>query len=172
MSMSVEPNELGRVLLAAVGDPFGTLDRVAGHVWEQLSDPVATPETSAGAGPEALIASLITRRLTGFFTAPEPDLTQDRHNTVQADAQTAHYEELLDRNSSVAGALGACDCWGSAPSCPICQGEGIPGWMLPDGELFAAYVEPALTRLTDPQRSPTAADEPDEETRKDNDHDR
>src|SRR5688500_15458651 len=76
----------------------------------------------------------------------EPDLVQDRHITV--DARAAYFEELLDRNSSLAAALGACDCWGAAPHCPICEGEGSPGWMLPDRELFKVYVQPALSIMT------------------------
>src|SRR3712207_2358465 len=107
--MSVEPNELGTLLQAAVGDPLGTLGRVAGQVLDQLLN----PDTAIGAEPEALIASAITRRLTGFFAASEPDLVQDRH--IPVDVRAAYFEELLTRNSSLAAALGACDCWGAAP---------------------------------------------------------
>lgn len=53
-------------------------------------------------------------------------------------------EELAERDQVLAAALGACDCWGQNPRCRICQGEGGPGWLLPDRQLFTAYVYPAL----------------------------
>jgi hypothetical protein len=67
----------------------------------------------------------------------------------QPDPHASYIEQLMDRNSSLAGALGACDCWGDVPDCPICGGAGRPGWATPHRELFAAYVDPALTAMTD-----------------------
>jgi hypothetical protein len=171
--MKMESNELGALLQSAMSNPLSMLGRILEQVLGQLSaDPNATSYSAADAGPEALIAEAITRRLTDFFAAPDPGSSRDRLVSMRADAQAAYHEQVLDRNICLATALGACDCWGSAPECPICQGEGTPGWTLPDRELFATYVQPALTKMTDPQQVPTAADAPEERPREDTDDDR
>jgi hypothetical protein len=64
--------------------------------------------------------------------------------TYESDA----HEALVDRDLLLAAALGACDCWGEDPGCPTCGGRGTPGWMPPDPELYADYVEPAVRRTT------------------------
>jgi hypothetical protein len=69
--------------------------------------------------------------------------------------QLRHYEELLERNSVLAAALGACDCWGQDVACPFCNGVGGPGWVRPDERLFGSYVRPALHAVTDPGSSST-----------------
>jgi hypothetical protein len=58
-----------------------------------------------------------------------------------------HYEELIQRNSLLAAALGACECWGDVDGCEICRGEGTPGWCRPDRRLFARFVRPAVRAL-------------------------
>jgi hypothetical protein len=171
--MKMEPDELGTLLQAAVSDPLGILGRIVEQVLGQLSaDPNTSTYSAAGTGPEALVAEAITRRITGFFAAPDPCASQDRLLSMRSDMQAAYYEEVLDRTVCLAAALGACDCWGSAAECPICQGEGNPGWMLPDRTMFETYVQPAVTKLTDSQQSPTAADGPKEKPRKGTDNDR
>jgi hypothetical protein len=52
------------------------------------------------------------------------------------------------RMTDVARALGACTlCFGDLPDCPVCRGEGSPGWSIPEPHLFGALVLPALRRL-------------------------
>jgi hypothetical protein len=62
-------------------------------------------------------------------------------------ASNAAGDELAERNLALAEALGACDCWGQDPRCHICEGEGGPGWILPDRQLFATYVQPAIRAI-------------------------
>lgn len=57
------------------------------------------------------------------------------------------YQALVDRNMLLAAAVGACDCWGYEPNCPLCGGAGSSGWARPDDELFAHFVEPAVQRM-------------------------
>ena len=50
--------------------------------------------------------------------------------------------------AALARALGACPvCVGGDAGCTVCGGSGTPGWAVPDPDLFAAYVAPALRRL-------------------------
>jgi hypothetical protein len=171
--MNMEPNELGTLLQTAMSDPLGTLGRILEQVLGQLSADANTDSYSAaGTGPEALIAEAITRRITSLFAAPNQGSRQDRLLSMRADVQAAYYEQVLDRNVCLAAALGACDCWGSVPECPICEGAGAPGWTMPDRELFATYVQPAMTRMTDLQHIPTATDAPEEQPREETNDDR
>jgi hypothetical protein len=66
--------------------------------------------------------------------------------TDQVDRVT--YNELFHRNAAVAAALGACDCWGERANCPLCNGEGSPGWVPPDENLFAIYVRPVVHQFS------------------------
>jgi hypothetical protein len=162
--MSGAPDELETLLQRVVSDPGGTLGRVLDQALAQLLGTESTPDPAAG--PEALLVSAITRRL-GLLEAPEPYMTFDEHLTEGPDPQAGYLEQLMDRNSSLASALGACDCWGDAPDCPICSGEGHPGWAALDRELFAAYVGPALAARNDRGvTNPAIADQPDENHQK------
>jgi hypothetical protein len=69
------------------------------------------------------------------------------------------HEALADRQLLLAAALGACDCWGQDPHCAVCSGEGRSGWTEPDADLFAEYVEPALSRSPERLRAPNDQDE-------------
>lgn len=67
--------------------------------------------------------------------------------TVVAGYEMAAHQALLDHVVMLAGALGACDCWGQDGACPICSGQGSPGWVDPNTELFDQYVAPAVRRV-------------------------
>ena len=54
-------------------------------------------------------------------------------------------EDLRARNDALAAALGACYlCWGEDFQCPYCHGQGAPGWLSPDADLFGQWIKPAL----------------------------
>ena len=56
-------------------------------------------------------------------------------------------DELQERNDVLSAALGACPiCLGENPTCPACQGKGLPGFKDPDPELFNTLVAPAVRR--------------------------
>lgn len=55
-----------------------------------------------------------------------------------------HVSLLERRNSLVAGAMGACPCWGSDPWCDDCGGDGTPGSRSPAPTAFEALVVPLL----------------------------
>lgn len=57
--------------------------------------------------------------------------------------------QFTKRNAFVAGALGACECWGADASCARCGGEGMPGWFEPVPRAFEALVVPLATRRPD-----------------------
>lgn len=74
----------------------------------------------------------------------------DASTTVVNGYDTEAHEALVDRNTMLAAAVGACDCWGYEPGCSMCGGAGSAGWTRPDAELFAEFVEPAVRRMTAP----------------------
>jgi hypothetical protein len=55
--------------------------------------------------------------------------------TIQAHAR---------RNTFLAGALGACECWGEDPDCTSCRGQGKAGFFEPDPTAFKAIVAPLI----------------------------
>lgn len=70
--------------------------------------------------------------------------------TVVVGLDAAVHERLKNRNVVLAGALGACECWGEDPACPDCGGDGAAAWSDPDPELYEEYVAPATRRLAQP----------------------
>lgn len=74
-------------------------------------------------------------------------------------------ESRLARSSAVllslAGLLGACErCWGTNEACPTCAGDGTPGFRRPD-ERLAAWIHPALARLSPDSRAEPMSGEDD-----------
>ena len=65
------------------------------------------------------------------------------------------------RNAFLAGALGACECWGEDASCPDCDGRGRAGFFEPDPAAFHAIVAPLLAS----GRGPFGADPQDRESK-------
>ena len=71
----------------------------------------------------------------------ERDLNRDDdlRDLVQAARTTLRY---------VGQILGACRCWGKNPSCPLCGGEGGPGFRpSTDPATYLAWVETGLSHL-------------------------
>lgn len=80
-------------------------------------------------------------------SSPVHDVEVVGATSAGAEAADPADDDLAERNLALAEALGACDCWGRDPRCHICEGEGGPGWILPDRQLFATYVQPAIRAI-------------------------
>jgi hypothetical protein len=152
-----------RVLL----DPVGFLERMLQEALDQL----ARDGTFAANGdrpPEELVATALGRHLG---RAIRDETTLDEPSTFETSSVDGpatdpsgralidvvvidDYEQLVERNGELAAAVGACDCWGQHPECPICEGEGAPGWVPPEKKPFTTYVYPAV-RAVSRRRRPT-----------------
>jgi hypothetical protein len=84
---------------------------------------------------------------------PEPDPRAEWRRATVAELRgairelEAECEELHARGEVLAAGLGACAaCWGVDLSCPTCAGNGRPGWRVPDPDVFAEWVAPAVKR--------------------------
>jgi hypothetical protein len=139
------------VVSAGVGtDPLA----LVGRVLEQVAGQLAPDEVRAGAGetpPDELIVAVLANHLAQMLTVGESPEETGGSQTGEDAGWLAHYHTLLARNSVVAAALGACDCWGQDRDCPMCEGGGRPGWALPDERLYAAYVDPAVSAARRPR---------------------
>lgn len=145
--------DLGGLLERMVPVAIALVDRVLQQAQEQLTRDgafAATGDTS----PDELVAAALGKRLARMIVDEDSSAVVDSTAGFPAD-ELSHYEELIDRNSVLAAALGACDCWGQLVNCPFCDGVGGPGWALPDERLFASYVRPALSAVTNPSGSST-----------------
>lgn len=128
-------------------DPFTLVDRVLQQVLDQL----AREGALAGYGnkpPEELLGIALGNWLTGMLTAGRPATVAGASADGDRPEQSTHDDELVERNSVLAAAVGACDCWGEQADCPFCDGEGSAGWVRPDKQLFARYVYPAVRALS------------------------
>ena len=99
---------------------------------------------------KAQLAEVLSNGLAKIFEAYDSDNSNtdaDTERDLDPDF-VANYEELAERNSALAAALGACDCWGEQDFCDVCHGNGRPGWMLPDRRLFSYFVRPAINVLS------------------------
>lgn len=88
------------------------------------------------------------RQWDGASTDPSQrrvSLSRIRENMA---AMRGELEDLRETNDTLAIALGACYlCWGGEPECPNCEGEGTPGYFMPDPALFNEIVRPAVSRV-------------------------
>ncbi len=114
---------------------------------EQALNQLAREGALSGDGdrpPEELIATALGNRLAGLIASDRSPSGDGRGSSDPQQHQRSVYEHLINRNSVLAAAVGACDCWGEQVECPFCAGAGTPGWIVPDRELFANYVYPAI----------------------------
>jgi hypothetical protein len=58
-----------------------------------------------------------------------------------------HYNQTMKLNNSLSSALGSCNiCWGENQDCPVCSGNGYPGWRTVNKRLFNIYILPSLEK--------------------------
>jgi hypothetical protein len=144
---------LGRLLERVLVNPGAVAERVFQPVVEQLWRDGADASDDDEA-PELVIATALGNRLARAVSGGDPAAPDD-WRAVPGRA-VAPYEQLVERNAVLALALGACDCWGQQPDCPICDGAGEPGWVPPDRTMFASYVYPAVRAIKGLGASPVA----------------
>ena len=137
-------SNVGLVLERLMVDPSALVERVVQPVMEQLwRDGAATDDSATP--PDLLIATALGNRLARVVASEQlPAPAGLPASSARPEHDLAHYEELIERNSVLAAALGACDCWGEQFDCALCDGAGAPGWVLPDRRMFANYVYPAV----------------------------
>ena len=145
-------------------DAIALIDRVLQQAQERLTrDGVIAADCNTS--PDDIVASRLGNRLAGMIVNKDASTVEDWSTAGFFADELCHYEELLDRNSRLAAALGACDCWGQDVTCPFCDGIGGPGWTLPDERLFGTYVRPALSAVTNPS-VPSMVPRPEQESRR------
>jgi hypothetical protein len=135
---SAEAPHLEHLLQSVAADPAGLINGVLARVAGQFMQDGAAPNDN-DPQPADLVASALGDWLARTISSGGDGGQETGSGWL------SHYRELLDRNSALAAALGACDCWGQDRGCPVCNGAGMPGWLLPDEGLFAAYVQPAVS---------------------------
>ena len=138
---------LAMLVQRAMIDPLALVERIL----QQALDQLAQEGALAGNGdrpPEELIATALGNRLAGLIVTENSSAGADPPSKRHHADDLVVYEKLLDRNSLLAGAVGACDCWGEQVECRLCGGDGAPGWVVPDKELFVSYVYPAVRAVS------------------------
>src|SRR4051794_6339318 len=115
----------------------GILDPIAlgERVFQELQDRLPSNSKLANISdktPEELVAATIADWLAKMMINDDsPGMAH--WSTIGNPHEDQIYKDLYDRNIILAAALGACgNCWGGNVDCPICDGAGAPGWVLPD----------------------------------------
>jgi hypothetical protein len=135
--------DFGGLIGRMVPEAIALVERVLQQTQEQLTRNGALTADSQ-MSPDQVIVTALGTRLARIILNEDSYAAEDRSVVGFRADEVSHYEELIDRNSVLAAALGACDCWGRHASCPFCNGIGGPGWTVPDEQLFASYIRPAL----------------------------
>jgi hypothetical protein len=163
---ALDPNGL---LERVMADPFALCARVLEQVLERLASEYAVGADEQA--PEQSIALALGDRLADMLVETTTAANGSSQSVGAAGPPlTDPLEELFERDCALAAALGACDCWGELARCPICHGAGTPGWALPDRQLFAEYVHPALRALTKRDAGSAGAGEESTNGRKEDGH--
>lgn len=126
---ATELEEVQALLEHVLPDPRG----FAGRLFQQ-----ALAEYGQFAGPAA----------TAFYSAATAEDVVAGKTVIVAD-QWAEGEPPVDISILLAGALGACECWGLQAACELCQGQGSARWTQPIPELFEEFVRPVIEKLAD-----------------------
>src|SRR5262245_33177670 len=116
---ATELDEVQALLERVLPDPSGFAQRLLLQVatrWGPLAQPHASNSYSTtNASYTVSPAEDVTASETGI--PPDPSAADDMP---------------IDTNMLLAAALGACECWGSLPTCHLCRGSGSAGWTQPD----------------------------------------
>ncbi len=134
-------------------DPMSFIERILQEVLDQLDRDGVFADSDSNNKPEQLVATAILDATSPESSRPRPRRAEGASPVKATAVETSpaasdgpgvevalidDYEQLVERNGDLVVPLGACDCWGKQPSCPICDGEGAPGWLPPDKALFTA----------------------------------
>jgi hypothetical protein len=145
--MVVESFTSGQTPERASIDPVSLFTHIVQQVLSQLAHQYGLSD-SRGGPSEELIAVALGNRLAQAIVSEDQSRARHRSAENPWGDEFTDADELIERNSDLAAALGACDCWGFSVDCSVCDGAGAPGWALPDRRLFSTYVHPALRAMT------------------------
>jgi hypothetical protein len=144
--------DISGLLGPGILDPIAIGERVFQELQHRLP-PNSKLADISDKSPEELVAATIADWLAKMMMNDDSPGMAHR-STIGNPNENQMYKDLYDRNIVLAAALGACgSCWGGNVDCPICDGAGAPGWALPDEQLYASYVEPAVRAVTNTRGS-------------------
>jgi hypothetical protein len=139
--MAYDPaSGMNRLLAERLGMTEEQLDQMGADGWmpDAAADPVAA----------TVMRWLAQQRGTGQPSARTQHDRALEQARLAINALQQHLREANARTERIAEALGACGaCWGSAPNCPRCGGEGRPGYAHPMKQQLLELVSPALAKL-------------------------
>jgi hypothetical protein len=131
-----------------LADPLAFIERVFQHVQDQLMDDDSANGDSKPA--DEWLAAVLGNQLARLIGKEDLSVEEEWSADARRNEYGARWKEVAARDAALGAALGACNCWGQRADCPICEGFGAPGWVLPDEELYASYVYPAVIAATNP----------------------
>jgi hypothetical protein len=121
-------------VLALISKVIDRAVEKSGHVL-----PSSLPTAEPGQGTDVLVDTLASHLLgfLGLGGAAGPAARELEQLCA----------EQMARNSGLARAVGACECWGELATCPACHGRGASGWRPPDRASFDVFVRPVLRKM-------------------------
>jgi hypothetical protein len=133
---ATELEEVQGLLERILPDPSGFAQRLMLQLMAQFGQSAEPGAGGFDSGARAFYTAATGEDAVAgnIFITPEP---------------SAADEVPAGTNLLLAGALGACECWGLRVDCDVCRGRGSAGWTEPVPELFYEFVGPAIAKLPD-----------------------
>jgi len=112
---------------------------------DQILDGLAADDPLVG----RMVAMMRDRRQAAAARSEQTSTAEDSLSDARTQAliMASELDTLRDRNRRLAHALGACECFGEVPRCPVCGGAGRTGAYQIDAALFRTIVAPALAQV-------------------------
>lgn len=137
-----------QMLAAQLGEDHPTIDLFSKYLAMRQAQESKPADEKESEGLDEYSAELERAQTRSARTAEAVQELREKIEKLYAELET-----LRQRNDFLAWAVGACClCWGEDPQCAVCAGEGQPGFVDPDCELFIQLVAPAVRRFQE-QRS-------------------
>jgi hypothetical protein len=92
----------------------------------------------------AQIVDAVVKLLQARAFSDEDAEAREARRTARLRALKETCRALAAQNAWLAGAVGACGCWGTDPLCAACAGRGRPGVMAVNAAAFAEVVGPLI----------------------------
>jgi hypothetical protein len=157
----IDSDKLGALVQGIAAMDSNKLGALVQNIAAMDSNKLGTLVQTIAQGSPTPMVQGIAQALSLAMDGEDDDLEQRRQRARKRLARIKRTLALMaQRNALLAGALGACECWGADADCDTCEGQGAPGFFEPVPAAFEAMVVPLLRARRDLVRAIFEGDRP------------